>query len=85
LIKLRPPERGGVADRAPEEVVAAEKRRQDWLSGFHLGVSRVTWHELWGVERERTTLRLRREYEATVARFGTSIDDLAPYVVRRRP
>ncbi len=85
LIKLRPPERGGVADRAPEEVVAAEKRRQDWLSGFHLGVSRVTWRELWGAERERTKLRLRREYEATVARFGTSIDDLAPYVVRRRP
>ena len=27
--------------------------------------------------------RLRREYDATTARFGTSIDDLAPYVVLR--
>jgi len=83
LIKLRPPERGGVADREPEEVVAAEKRRQDWLAGFHLGVSRVTWDELWGANRERTKLRLRREYDATVSRFGSSIADLAPYVVRR--
>jgi hypothetical protein len=84
-IKLRRPERGGVADREPEEVVALEKRRQDWVCGFHLGMSRVTWDELWGVQRERLKVRLRREYDATVARFGVSIDDLAPYVVRRPP
>jgi hypothetical protein len=28
--------------------------------------------------------RLRREYADTVARFGTDISDLAPYVVQRR-
>jgi hypothetical protein len=28
--------------------------------------------------------RLRREYHDTVARFGTDIEDLAPYVVQRR-
>lgn len=82
-IKLRRPERGGVADRAPEDVVAAEKRRQDWVCGFHLGRSRVTWDELWGAQREQLKIRLRREYDATVALFGTSIDDLAPYVVHR--
>jgi hypothetical protein len=84
LVKLQPPERGGVADRPPEEVVAAEKRRQDWVCGFHLGMSRLTWPELWGRQREVTKLRLLREYAATTARYGTNIDDLTPYVVVRR-
>jgi hypothetical protein len=83
LVKLQPPERGGVADRPAEEIVADEKRRQDWVCGFHLGMSRITWPELWGRQRELTKQRLRREYDATTACFGTAIDDLAPYVVRR--
>jgi hypothetical protein len=84
LVKLQPPERGGWASDAPEEVVAAEKRRQDWVCGFELGMSRVTWSELWGPQRELTKARLRREYAATVDRYGTNIDDLSPYIVRRR-
>jgi hypothetical protein len=84
FVKLLPPELGGVARRPAAEVVAVEKRRQDWVCGFHLGMSRLTWSELWGAERERTKVRLRREYAATVARYGTSIDDLAPYIVARR-
>jgi hypothetical protein len=84
LVKLQPPERRGLADRPPEEVVAAEKRRQDWVCGFHLGMSRITWPELWGRQRDLTKQRLLREYEATTARYGTTIDDLAPYVVQRR-
>jgi len=83
LVKLQPPERGGLADRPPEEVVADEKRRQDWVCGFHLGMSRITWPELWGRQRELTKQRLLREYAATTTRYGTAIDDLAPYVVRR--
>lgn len=84
LVKLRPPERGGLADRPPEEVVAAEKDRQDWVCGFHLGMSRITWPDFWGARREQAKRRLRREYDATVARYGTSIGDLAPYIVNRR-
>ncbi len=84
LVKLQPPERRGLADRPPEEVVAEEKRRQDWVCGFHLGMSRITWPELWGRRRELTKQRLRREYDATTARYGTAIDDLAPYIVQRR-
>lgn len=84
VIKLRPPERGGVADRPPEEVVAAMKDRQDWVCGFHLGMSHITWPDFWGARRDQAKRRLRREYDATVSRYGTSIDDLAPYIVNRR-
>lgn len=83
FVKLQSVQQGGLARRTPADVVAAEKRRQDWVCGFQLGMSRVTWPELWGRERALTKLRLQREYAATVARFGTTIDDLAPYVVRR--
>lgn len=74
---------GGYADRDPEEVVCEEKRRQDWLCGFKLGMSRVVWSELQPDTWEATQLRLLREIGDTVARFGESIDDLAPFVIRR--
>jgi hypothetical protein len=62
----------------------AEKRRQDWVGGFHLGMSRIVWDDLWGLRRAATKVRLRREFEATVARFGADVGDLAPYRVHRR-
>ena len=80
LVKLRPPERGGTADRPPEDVVAAEKERQDWLCGFRLGMSRITWADFWGRRREVAKARLRREYDATTALWGSAIEDLAPYL-----
>jgi hypothetical protein len=83
-MKYRPPERGGVASVDPDQVLMAEKHRQDWVCGFQLGMSRIVWDDLWGLRRERTKKRLRREYAATVARYGTDISDLAPYLVRRR-
>jgi hypothetical protein len=36
-----------------------------------------------GLIPDLTKQRLLREYEATTARYGTTIDDLAPYVVQR--
>lgn len=83
LVKLRPLDRGGVADRLPEEIVAAEKERQDWLCGFRLGMSRLTWADFWGPRRDVAKARLRREYNATTALWGTALDDLAPYVIER--
>lgn len=77
-------EAGGYADLNPEEVMWEEKRRQDWLCGFKLGMSRAVWSELQVDTWERTQTRLLREILDTNARFGTSIDDLAPYVIRRR-
>jgi hypothetical protein len=64
--------RGGVAELPVNEVVWREKQREDWMRramGGH-GVSRVVWSEMFGAARERTLRRLRREYDATVARFG---------------
>ena len=81
-VKYRGTQAGGVADRSPEEVLWAEKRRQDFICGFKLGMSRIVWDDLWGRRRELARTRLLREYLDTEARFGRSIADLAPYVIR---
>jgi hypothetical protein len=75
-------EDGGVATDDPNEVVWAEKQRQDWLCGFKLGMSRIVWDDFWGQRRRMALVRLARECAETTARFGTSIDDLAPFIVR---
>ena len=74
---------GGYADRSADEVMWEEKRRQDWLCGFKLGMSRVVWSDLQPETWERTKARVLREILDTRARFGSSIDDLAAYVIRR--
>lgn len=65
-------ERGGVADRAPEEVVWAEKQREDWVRNHDggYGVSRVVWAELLGRARNDTRLRLAREFAESERRYG---------------
>lgn len=83
-VKYTRVEDGGIATVAPADVVWYEKQRQDWLSGFKLGMSRLVWDDVWGPGREAALRRIEREYLDTTARFGTSIDDLAPYRVRRR-
>lgn len=87
-VKYRRVGEGGVAQRPAEDVVWREKQRQDWLCGFKLGISRLVWADLWGQARQAALARLRREYLETVRLYGTSVDDLAPYVVtspRPRP
>ena len=75
---------GGLAKQSAEQVVWEEKRRQDWLTGFKLGMSRLTWDDLLPRNWAATQDRVAREIRDTNARFGVSIDDLAPYIVRRR-
>lgn len=85
-VKYQRVDDGGLAHLPAEEVVWREKQRQDWLCGFGLGISRLVWDDLWGEARTAALARLRREYLETVRLHGTSIDDLAPYVIRgRRP
>ena len=76
-------DKGGVAITDPDRVVWEEKQRQDWLLGYQLGMSRLIWADFWGDRRRAALERIAREYALTVARFGTSIDDLAHLVVRR--
>lgn len=88
LIKYRAVDLGGVAVRSAEQVWWQEKRRHDWLTGFRLGISRVTWSDLMPERWRSTELRLRREHAASRAAYGTSLTDLAPYLIharRRRP
>jgi hypothetical protein len=81
-IKYQRVDEGGVALMSADEVLWREKQRQDWLCGFKLGMSRLVWSDLWGEARVRALERLRREYLETVRLYGTSIEDLAPFVVR---
>ena len=76
-------ERGGQAIVDPDEVVWREKQREDWLRGYRLGMSRLVWADYWGARRELAKERVRREYEATCAAYGTDISDLAHLIVRR--
>ena len=75
---------GNPSGEPPTDVLVAEKKRHDFLTGFKLGVSRVTYADLFG-GRPAALRRVAREYADTCARFGTQIDDLAPYRVSRRP
>lgn len=71
------------AGKPPSRVLLEEKQRQDFISGFKLGVSRITPHDCRDgrVAAER---RVMREYVDTCTRFGTDRSDLATYVVARR-
>ena len=82
-VKFRPAQDGGFATRSPEDVLWVEKQRQDWMCGFKLGMSRLTWVDVQPDRWRDTQARLLREIRATDALFGTSVDDLAPYRVRR--
>ena len=79
-LKYRTTERGGLSTD-PERTLWEEKQRQDFIGGFKLGVSRIVWADLWGEARERALERLEREYLDTCRRWGTSIEDLAPFLV----
>lgn len=81
-LKYLPEADGGFAV-TPEQALWEEKQRQDWLCGFKLGMSRLTWIDVQPDRWCQTQDRLLREILATNALFGTSIDDLAPYIIRR--
>lgn len=66
----------------PTQVLLHEKNRQDFITGFKLGVSRITAYDC-RAGRRAAQARLLREYADTCSRFGTDLTDLAPYIVRR--
>ncbi|MBF4768961.1 type IV toxin-antitoxin system AbiEi family antitoxin domain-containing protein [Nocardioides agariphilus] len=80
--KYMPVERGGLAVVDPDRVLWEEKRREDWLRGYRLGMSRLVWADFWGPRRALAKERILREYAATCAAYGTDISDLSHLVVR---
>lgn len=66
----------------PKVVLLKEKKRQDFVTGFKLGASRITAFDC-GAGRAQALQRLAREFNDTCERFGREIDDLAPYIVNR--
>jgi hypothetical protein len=80
-LKYEPDNPAGIL---PTTVVLEEKRRQDFLTGFKLGMSRLTYVDMFA-DRRAALARAAREYADTCARFGTGTDDLKPYRVTRRP
>ena len=80
-VKYRSRETGGLAVD-PAQALWEEKTRQDFITGFKLGVSRLTHADLTH-GRAAASRRLARECADTASRYGTSIADLAPYIVRR--
>ncbi len=71
-----------------------EKLRQDFVTGFKTGVSRLTWRDFFGRRRQIALERCRREFLDTCSRFGADATDLAQFrprhakprvVVRRGP
>jgi hypothetical protein len=84
-VKFRLVKDGGVADKDPAQVLWEEKKRQDFVTGFGLGMSRVTWVDLTPARREATKVRLRREIETTSRLLGDDIGDLAAFIIRSRP
>lgn len=85
-LKYRPVEDGGLAVD-PDEVRWQEKKRQDFICGFKLGMSRLTYADLMDERWRATEQRVLREALETRALFGDSLADLAPYIIRkpRRP
>jgi hypothetical protein len=73
---------GNPSGKDPDVVLLEEKRRHDFLTGFKLGSSRLTYVDLFRGRRAALD-RVGREYADTCARFGTDVDDLAPYRVSR--
>jgi hypothetical protein len=82
--KYIPESSGGLAVRDVAAVVLDEKQREDWFRGFHLGMSRLTWSDVWGPGRAAAGRRLLREKAQTDRLWGSSIDDLERYRARDR-
>ena len=77
--KFTPVEDGGVAEKSPTEVVWAEKKRERLLHRVGLGTSRILFEDYWSPQREAALVRMKAEYDETVARFG---DQLPEHLVR---
>jgi hypothetical protein len=74
---------GGDADRPLRDVIWDEKVRERDVTSHGLGMSRIFWDDCLGHARRESMASLRREYDATVRRFGTDLPpDLVDFAAR---
>jgi hypothetical protein len=78
-VKYTPVEDGGVATKPLTQVVWEEKKRERLIRRAGLGVSRIIYADFWPPQRAEALVRLREEYDDTVARWG---DVLPEHLVR---
>lgn len=81
-VKYRPAADGGLA-ADPDQVRWEEKKRHDFISGFKLGISRLTYADVMPQNWQATEARVLREALDTRALFGDSLTDLTPYIIRK--
>lgn len=79
-VKYRAVEDGGLSND-PVKTLLAEKDRENFITGFKLGCSRLTYTDL-VVNRGATRARVLREVGSTIDRWGTSVDDLGSNLIR---
>ena len=82
-LKYRRLEQGGVAVD-PDGALWEEKKRQDFVIGFKLGMTRLTYVDLTADRWRATGERVRREHAETTRLFGASIADLERFIVPSR-
>lgn len=78
-IKYRSEEQGGVSQRAVEDVLWDEKKRERLIASEGLGVSRIFWEDFWEPRRTAAKRRLRSDWDVSANRFGAQI---APHLAR---
>lgn len=74
-LKYRSRADGGLAQRPAEEIVWDERQREREICAIGLGMSRLSWDDLFGAARVRARHRLLAEYAVTAARFGTRLPE----------
>jgi hypothetical protein len=73
--KYLPVAEGGFAEKPITEVVWDEKKRERLLHRVGLGTSRIFFEDYWSPRREVALVRMKEEFEETVARFGDRLPE----------
>jgi len=75
---------GGVATEDPSLVAFRDRQRDTQIGQLGLGISHVTWHDLFA-GRAAAKVRLRREVALTRDRFGTDLPEELVRFAREHP
>lgn len=85
FMKLLSPGEGGVATEPAATVLWKQKARETAICELGLGLSTITWADCFGARREETKIRIKREYEVTLRRFGAELPKHLQEFAHRHP